>query len=187
MVFIILALCGLCGPAAAQFPNSPPDIPTQTEPAPDSTETEFPVSKPAAAEDGGPGPAEQEAPEAQNPMTIDDARLNFGTVVESFIAAHSPDGYWPLKQKTTGKVLKLKLDKIEDKTVRQVRPGHFKGRAVLREIDEKRLVKADFFVDFSGMKWNVEKLSLVKIKSASAPKAKKRLKKSLGASVRAQP
>jgi hypothetical protein len=94
-------------------------------------------------------------------MTLDDARLNFGTVVESFITERSPKGYWPLKQKTTNKILKLRLDAIEKKTVRRLTPGHFVGRATLSQVDDASPVKADFYVDFSGVNWKVEKMRLV--------------------------
>jgi hypothetical protein len=94
-------------------------------------------------------------------MSIDDARMNFNTVVESFVSEHSPKGYWPLKQKSTGKVLKLRFEKIMPKSVHEVLGGHYAGRAVLREAEEDFTVQADFTVDFSGSRWKVERMRLV--------------------------
>ncbi len=106
---------------------------------------------------------------SSTPMALDDARLNFPTVIESFIAEHSPHGYWPLKQKTTGKVLKLKFKSILPKSVRQLKEGLYLGRAVLREVQADSPITADFTVDFSGSRWKVEGMRLV---SATPPTRK---------------
>jgi hypothetical protein len=96
-------------------------------------------------------------------MTIDDARMNFATIVESFIIERSKNGCWPLKQKTTGKLLKLKFESILPKSVHELKEGRFMGRAVLRELATDSTVRADFTVDFSGPQWKVEGMRLVSI------------------------
>jgi hypothetical protein len=102
-------------------------------------------------------------------MSLDDARTNFSTVVESFIASHSPDGYWPVRQKTTGKLLKLKFQSVAPASVHELKEGRYLGRALLREVQADSLVKADFTVDFSGPRWEVKGMRLISLK-ASAPK-----------------
>ena len=121
-------------------------------------------------------PAAQEAPlEAAYPasMNIDDARMNFVTVVESFITARSPKGSWPLKQKTSAKVLHLRFEKALPKTVRKTGGGDvYIGRVVLWEVAENFAVQADFTVDLSGRRWQVKSMRLVGKPAAPAPAAK---------------
>jgi len=106
---------------------------------------------------------------APTAMSLADARLNFGTVVESFIAARSRKGYWPLKQKSTGKTLRLKFVEVGPKTVREIQPGHFAARVLLHDLDKDQPIKADFYVDFSGRQWAVERLRLVPASSGKEP------------------
>src|SRR5437867_2642936 len=51
------------------------------------------ADQPAPAVDSNPGPSQEPAPSG-GPMSLDDARMNFGTVVDSFVAQNSPQGYW---------------------------------------------------------------------------------------------
>ncbi|MCX5794546.1 MAG: hypothetical protein NTY77_03510 [Elusimicrobia bacterium] len=161
MATLPLLLLGLCLSVQADPPDAPSQLP----------ELEGQPAQPAASI-GKPGPAvvsDTEDQPASRPMSLADARMNFATVVESFIAAHSPDGYWPLKQKSTGKALKLRFESILPDSVREIQDGRFMGRAVLRDVEANIPVKADFTVDFSGHQWQVESLSLV----SAAPRARK--------------
>ncbi|MBI5240869.1 MAG: hypothetical protein HY926_10390 [Elusimicrobia bacterium] len=106
-------------------------------------------------------------------MSIDDARMNFATVVESFIAARSPKGYWPLKQKSSARVLHLRLEKVLPKTVRKAGGGNvYTGRAALWEVDEDFAVQADFTVDLGGRRWEVKSMRLVSTPPARVPRRK---------------
>jgi|GEM_PF-5096097 len=158
MATLVLLFLGFYGSAQAQQPAPPPNIEGQS---PDSSD------RPADAT-----PADEEEQSSSRPMTLDDARTNFSTIVESFVVEHSPDGYWPLRQKTTGKVLKLKFESILPKSVRDIKDGRFMGRAVLRGVAEDLTVKADFTVDFSGPQWKVEGMRLVSVTPA-APKTRR--------------
>jgi hypothetical protein len=119
-----------------------------------------------------PGDKEEQAA-SSGPMTLDDARMNFPTMVESFVAERSSDGSWPLKQKSTGKTLKLKYESVLPKSIRKIKENRFTGRAVLREVEKDFPVKADFTIDFGGPKWMVVGMRLV---SATPPARKARRK-----------
>lgn len=155
MKLLIGLLFGVCALAAAQPPaeqagNQPP---SEASPA-------NPEAAGADQERSDQERADQEHKEGAPTMPLDALRENFGTVVENFITARSRDGYWPLKQKTTGKILKLKLETVKESSVREVEPGHVSGRVILIQADKSR-IEADFFVDFSASVWTVEKLRLL--------------------------
>jgi hypothetical protein len=103
--------------------------------------------------------------------------MNFATVVESFIAARSPKGYWPLKQKSADRILNLKHEKTLPKTVRKIAEGVYTGRVVLLEADEGFTIQAEFTVDLSGARWQVKRMRLVgappPAKAQTAPPAEK--------------
>lgn len=179
----LLGLCALCGLAAAQGPV--PTDPGSPAPGQDSSQNAAPADPGSMPPSDDPGqsaspseaPRETAMPGEHKPMTIDDARLNFGTVVETFIAARSRHGYWPLTQKSSGRTLRLKYEAVESKTVRQVEPGHFSGRVMLRDAESGRPVKAEFFVDFTGNSWSVERLRLLPGPSTGGAKSRKAVKK----------
>jgi len=161
MLTTAVLILGLCVPAQAQPPPGAP------APGEDSTSQAPPADQ---EEQQGPPPdsdqqlpADDSAPDVVKPMSLDDARMNFATIIESFVVERSPKGYWPFKQKSTGKVLKLTFAKTLPKSVHEVLGGHFAGRAVLREVEEGFTVQADFTVDFSGSRWKVERMRLVSI------------------------
>ncbi len=121
---------------------------------------------PAAAQD-----VETHVTVGGGPMSLDDARMNFPTVVESFIAARTRDGYWPLKDKASGTVRMLKLVNKDVKGVQPVEGGEglFSGRVSLEDGNTHEKLKADFVVDFSGTEWAVKKMRLI-----PPPKPKKK-------------
>jgi hypothetical protein len=113
------------------------------------------------APDSNPAPIEGQA--AGGSMSLDDARMNFGTVVDSFVATRSPDGYWPLKDKTTGKVRHLKIVAKDPKSVEPGEGGGslFIGRVTLKDESSGERLKADFTVDFGGAEWKVTQMKLI--------------------------
>jgi hypothetical protein len=141
---LLVVLCALSPAALGQ--GGPPSEPNME--ASPSHEQQDPGGAPSA-----------DAPPP--PMTIDDARMNFATIVESFIAARSPKGYWPLKQKSADRVLRLKHEKTLPKTVRKIGEGLYTGRVVLLEADEGFAIQAEFTVDLSGARWQVKRMRLV--------------------------
>lgn len=112
---------------------------------------------------------------SSGPMTADDARVNFASVVESFVAARSPNGFWPLKEKTTGNVLHLVLIDKEPKKVDAVEGSvaRYTGQVLLRDQTTGDQVKASFTVDFSGSEWKVKSMKLLgKVAPNKKPAAK---------------
>ena len=154
---------GVCGLAAAQPPADQMDNPehSETSPAPEAVLPQENIPEEGASEQPGAAAPDQEKKEATQPMSQQALSVNFRTVVENFITARSPDGYWPLRRKTTGKLLKLRLETIKESSVRENKPGHVSGRVILSQEGESRRIQADFFVDFTGDSWAVEKLRLL--------------------------
>lgn len=123
---------------------------------------------PAAAQDNQPppdnGPATNHVDEsAGGSMSLDDARTNFGTVIDAFIAGHSRDGYWPLKDKATGLVRRLKVVSKEPKgiTPDESGGGRYIGRITLKDANNGERLQAEFLVDFSGSEWKVKQMRLI--------------------------
>jgi hypothetical protein len=109
--------------------------------------------------------AAQEEQEAQHDV-MDDARDNFGSIVEDYVSQNSPDGYFPLRQKGSGKTLKLRFKGLQPGSLKKVSAGHVAGVVAMTNAETRRLVMVDFFVDFSTPHWAVERASL------AAPRSK---------------
>ncbi|MDD5656288.1 MAG: hypothetical protein PHF00_03435 [Elusimicrobia bacterium] len=127
-----------------------PCAPAQEDGVGDEQQT---AAEPAAP---APEPAEAEA----KPMSLDDARVNFATVVENFILDRSGNGYWPLKRKTTGKALRLLFVGVDGKTVQSSSAGRYSGIVLLRQVDGPP-VKAVFDVSFTQARWGVQSFRLL--------------------------
>jgi hypothetical protein len=120
---------------------------------------------------GGGGEAIASAPAA--PMTVDDAKVNMFTLIQSFIASRSVDGVWPLKDKTGGGgLLRLTLVGSEVKKVRSSGPGRFRGAVGLRDAPTGRGYEAVFSVDMASPEWKVLAMNLMPLNKPKA-KAKK--------------
>jgi hypothetical protein len=99
-------------------------------------------------------------------MSISDARVNFATVVEAYVAKKSSNGYWSYAEKASGKKQKswrLKLPSVSDKTVREEDENRYSGLVKLRDARGGRPLTLEFVVDFSGVKWKV-----ISVKPAAA-------------------
>lgn len=119
---------------------------------------------------GGDGSLDQpaQAQDAAKPMDLADAAANAETVVSSFITDRSPKGYWPLREKKSGKLLRLKLESLDGKSVRQSRrPGFYTARAKMMEASGSPY-ECEFTIDFSGDRWAVTGMRLI------SPPAKKK-------------
>lgn len=164
------ALAGLAGPASAQDEDRPgPDPPQNAQPG--GPDQEGPYPPPMGGKEGGDSaePKEEEAPA----VNIDSARINFQTVVEAFVADKSPEGYWPLQDKRSGKTRKLKLKAINPRSVRtDFRDGFYRADAEFTDLSEGKPFKAVFVVDFSGAQWKVAEMRVPKPKEEPPKKAK---------------
>jgi hypothetical protein len=114
-----------------------------------------------AAEDSG----NEDAPSSAMPLA--DARVNFATVVEAYVAKNSAHGFWPYEEKKGGKDVKiwrLKLPSVADKSVEKQDEQRYSGLVKLRDARGGRTLTLKFVVDFSGARWKV-----VSVKPAPAP------------------
>lgn len=104
--------------------------------------------------DGG-GQVAQEEPPA--PVTLDDARVNFGTVVDAFLAQNTRDGVWNLRDKKTRKIRKLSFESIDEKSIKPASggPARFRGLVTFKEAGAARPVVMEMTVDMSGTQWKV--------------------------------
>ena len=100
---------------------------------------------------------------ATQEVALQDARLNFAGVVEGFIDERSPKGYWPLRDKVTGKIRRLKLLRIEEDSVNAVGKTRFNGTALLKDVRGGKLVSCVFTVDFAAPPWKVVRMTMTPI------------------------
>lgn len=155
---LALALA-LAAPALAQDGEAapPPDAPAVEQPAQDPA--------PAPQEDAEPMPAPvQEGPAPA--MTLADARINLPTVVHAFVEKRSREGVWPLRDKASGRLRKLRLLGLDaEKTKRAGEEGLFAAPGTLLDVETDERVPVVFTVDFSGTEWKVSRLRFVKKKA----------------------
>lgn len=156
-----LALVLFSGPAHGEH-STRYNSQSQAPAAPGTAAQEQAPPPQESAGDTNPNPAPSEEPAAGGAMSRDDARMNFGTVVDSFVAERSPEGYWPLRDKATGKVRRLKIAAKDPKSVVSGEgAGMFVGRVTLLDESSGERLKADFTVDFSGAEWKVKQMRLI--------------------------
>ncbi|MDE2142015.1 MAG: hypothetical protein KGJ84_06350 [Elusimicrobia bacterium] len=102
------------------------------------------------------------------PMSLDDIRANFTTVVETYVETKSPKGYWPYLEKAKGKKPKAwRLTKpvVKDASVKKVKGQRYSGLVKFRDARGVRPPALNFVVDFSGADWSV-----VSVTPAAAPR-----------------
>lgn len=97
------------------------------------------------------------------PMSLMDARMNYSTVVETHLAANSPQGHWPYRDAKTGAVWPLGLQKIDERSLRELGANRFAGCVLFTRKDTGALVDMDLTVDFSGDIWKISAVKLHKV------------------------
>lgn len=113
----------------------------------------------AQQESGGEAPIKAD-PVPQ--LTLDDARVNFRTVIESFLAANAPQGVWNLKDKRTKEIRRLSLFAIDEKSVRKAgEDGQYRGLVAFKEEGADLPVQMEFTVDLGGDSWRVVKAKML--------------------------
>lgn len=125
---------------------------------PEPAQTQGPP--PEQPRDGGPDGTAQDNRGGQNagpaaaPMSLDDARTNFSTVIEAFVAKRSEDGVWRFQEKS-GRVRSLRLEKIEVAELKTAGKGRFSGPVRMRDVKDGAVLRMNFVVDFGGERWEV--------------------------------
>lgn len=165
---LVLGLAAVLGIAGRNFLSAQEAAPPPEQANPDSDQ-DSPQGTPPQ-----PAPNPEESPEPASPanseMPPEDAGDNFRTVITSFIANRSPKGYWPLKDKATGRIMRLKLVKVNAGNLRKLKSNNYAGSAVLKDVERGTLLKVEFGVDFSGAEW---KVTGMRILTKSAPPKRK--------------
>lgn len=116
-------------------------------------------------EDPKPNDAEPAPPEAPPaPLSMDDARVNFETLVSAFVTQRSGAGYWPLRDKAAKRVRRLKLVSMDLKKVKKVRDGRYAGPVIFTDLDQGKKLETRFTVDLSGPEWRVVGMTVPKPK-----------------------
>ena len=161
------------GPDQSSMPQTQPgqdqDSSPQTQPGPD--QSSMPQTQPGPDAAATSGSSEQGTTEAapDSEVTIDDARANFGAIVETFMLRMSPNGFWPLRDKKTARMRHLQLIAVNPKRVSPAGRGRFKGPATLRDLTEEKTLNAEFVVDLTGAEWRVVGMRLLLPKAAKKP------------------
>lgn len=88
-------------------------------------------------------------------MSVSDARVNFGGVVETHLKAAAPrGGPFPYRDEASGKTRLLTYDRTDEGSVRELAADKFSACVFFKDVHEKP-VDLDFTVDFSGERWAV--------------------------------
>jgi glutaredoxin len=88
---------------------------------------------------------------------LEGARDNFDTIVRTYAMQRSDDGGdWTLKQRGTGKALKLRYSKIERETVHPIGGGRWRGIAGFTDRTGKKGYFAEVIVSTGGDLWDVK-------------------------------
>ncbi|MBI5201261.1 MAG: hypothetical protein HY925_06715 [Elusimicrobia bacterium] len=132
----------------------------QEETAPVPPAPEAPAENRAEAEAAPQPPAPPPPPEVIDPITMSGARSNYPTLVENYILQHSKNEALPLKDKT-GRNWKLRLEKIDLETLRELKRGFY--AACVRMRDGADRVDLDVTVDFSTARWKVHSVNVHKV------------------------
>jgi hypothetical protein len=149
--------------AAAQPTNQPTNLPAN-QPAEGESEFTGAPSERVMVDSGKPV-TQEEAQAAIPGMELADARMNFETVVQSYVANHSHEKAWKA----------LQLVRVEKESVEPVEGSQtvYSGRALMTAKGE--LIPVTFTVDFTGPSWAVT--SVERPKAAAVAKKKKAKKK----------
>lgn len=151
----LLAPAGIAGQSQGFDPNNPPDSPIEEQVREAEERERAQAEARAAAEAAG-----QEPPPP--PLTLDEARMNAATVVQSFVARKSPQGYWPFREKGSGTLYKLKLVSIDEKKVKELSQGRYGVPALLEDAGAGTRLRMEFVVDLGESEWKVSGLRLRK-------------------------
>jgi hypothetical protein len=104
-----------------------------------------------------PPPAEDEA----RPVTLEDVRINIGAIVKTFVEQRSPDGFWPLKDKSSGQLRRLQLLAVAADKVKDEGKMRYSAPATLKDLEAEQTVRAVFIVSFRGPEWKVVGMKLL--------------------------
>ncbi|MBI5245789.1 MAG: hypothetical protein HY923_01300 [Elusimicrobia bacterium] len=88
--------------------------------------------------------------------SLKEAQENVETIIQTYVAQKSPEGFWPVKQKGGGN-LRLKLKSIDAKNVRRTSGELFKVSATFTDEESRKPYYGEFDVDFGGMIWSVKR------------------------------
>ncbi len=114
-------------------------------------------------------------PERTGPVTLDDARGSFQTLVEAWLHTNkSADGSIRLKDPETGKALGLRYIRVDQTTLRELEKGRFTGDVFMRAGNGAKVV-ARATEDLSGNEWMITRFELPSRKQREAPKDISRL------------
>lgn len=101
----------------------------------------------------------------ENPITLTgnkSIQADLKTAVRRFIAARSKSGYWALRRKTAKNILKLKLLKIDVRTIRKTSLGLTAMRVFFTDIDKKSSVQLEFsFKPSKDGGWMIHRFRIV--------------------------
>jgi hypothetical protein len=163
-VLAALLLAASLGPAAAQDEAASDDAPGTDAPPPPAPAGP-PVPRDPANPNAGPPPAASPEPGADHQdegpeVSQADARANAATLIQSFLAKHSEGGAFPLRDKTTKKLRRLKLMKVDEKGVEPAGVARFTAPAWLKDEESGETLEASFLLDFASPDWKVVGLRL---------------------------
>jgi hypothetical protein len=102
------------------------------------------------------------------PVSLDDARFNFATVIKNYLAKNSQKGYWEMASGLRLKFLAVLQDTVHELAAGGApaaagRPsralggaGRFSGQVEMTQAGSPNTVRVEFVVNFGGDSWTVE-------------------------------
>jgi hypothetical protein len=124
-------------------------------------------------QDTGDAP-EGTAPAADPAAALADARMNFETVVQSFLAKRAPDGVWAARPPGAQRPWRLRFKSLDKAGIAAVsdQPALYKGKALMTIDGTTAELPVYFTVDLGTSAWRVVQTDLPAPKPAAKKKAK---------------
>jgi hypothetical protein len=113
-------------------------------------------------EDSGPPPAEAQ-PAASAAPSLEEARDNFATVVQNFLAQNTREGVWNLRDKRSKKIRRLAFESLDPKTLKSAsKAAHYRGQVKFKDVDSGAAVLMEMTLDMSTPQWRVSGAKMLK-------------------------
>ncbi len=103
------------------------------------------------------------------PMSLADAKLNFETVVQIYLAQKSVDGILKVPAGTTGRLIPVKTGAVDSNSVAFSGQGRYTGLVTGTDLRSGRPVLLEATANMASTSWNVEEIRL--LPGAAAPSA----------------
>lgn len=117
--------------------------------------------EPAVGKTGNRKPLPELADEDPKPMTLVDAKVNFETVAQIYLARKIVNGVLKVAAGTTGKTIPVRVGALDSKTVVFSGQGRYTGNLKGVDLLKDGPVLIEITVDLSGSAWEVSEVRII--------------------------